>query len=596
VSPFPTNFSNLPGREILARSQAVKRTWPFVLDLCVAGIGLAFFYAIVRIGMFWAGRYEPELVIDLNPRSLPLYAFYSIVRVGLAYLLSLAFAISYGYIAAYNRRVELFMIAVLDILQSIPVLSFLPPVMLAMIALFPTRQLGVEMGAIVLIFTGAVWNLAFSFYASLKSIPRELIEATNIYRFSPLQRFLQLELPYAAIGLVWNSIMSVAGAWFTLMACEMLHLGARSFGLPGLGSYLQTAADQDNGLAIAYGLGTMILIIIATDQLVWRPLIAWSDKFKFEQVESSKRTSSPVLHLLTHSNALAGLLRHTAKPLSESVYKHLARRRADRLHRFAIAEPEATPKPSLAVNLFRFVFFAAAAAVVAYAAFQAVLLLKPLPGSEYLHIAHGALITFLRVNLSLLLAAAWTIPAGVAIGFNPRLAKIAQPIAQIVASVPAIALFPILLLALVRLGGGMGIGSIALMLLGTQWYILFNVIAGAMAIPSDLKEVATLFRFSRIQRWKTVILPGIFPFLITGMVTASGGAWNASIFAEYFPVKGQILQTTGLGQQISAATAAGQFAVLLLCTLVMSLMVVTTNRLVWRRLFRLAETRYKLEG
>jgi NitT/TauT family transport system permease protein len=594
VSPFPENFSNLPGREILARSQAVKRTWPFILDLGVAGIGLAIFYAIVRIGMFWAGRVEPEIVISLNPRSLPLYAFYSIVRIGLAYLLSLLFAISYGYIAAYNRRAELFMIAVLDILQSIPVLSFLPPVMLAMIALFPTRQLGVEMGAIVLIFTGSVWNLAFSFYSSLKSIPRELIEATSIYRFSRFQRLAQLELPYSAIGLVWNSIMSVAGAWFALIACEMFHIGARSFGLPGLGSYLQTAADAGNGLAITYGLGVIILIIIATDQLVWRPLIAWSDKFKFEQVESSKRVSSPVLHLLTHSQALAGLVRHTATPLSENLYRHLAHRRTQRLHQIASLEPEYRPKVSARVTLLRAVLLTAAAAAIGYAAFQAVLLLRPLPRAEYLHIAHGALITFLRVNVSILLAAAWTIPVGVAIGFNPRLAKLAQPIAQIAASVPATALFPILLLALVRLGGGIGLASIVLMLLGTQWYILFNVIAGAMAIPSDLKEVATLFRFSRLQRWKTVILPGIFPFLITGMVTASGGAWNASIFAEYFSIQGRVLQTTGLGAQINAATSSGQFAVLLLCTIVMSLMVVTTNRLLWRRLFRLAETKYKL--
>ncbi|HWZ52937.1 MAG TPA: ABC transporter permease subunit [Granulicella sp.] len=591
---FPPSFTNIPGREILARSQAVKRTWPFVLDLTVAAIGLACFYAVVRIAMFWAGRVEPEIVISLDPRSLPLYAFYSIVRIGLAYLLSLLFAISYGYIAAYNRRAELFMIAVLDILQSIPVLSFLPPVMLAMIALFPTRQLGVEMGAIVLIFTGSVWNLAFSFYSSLKSIPKELIEATTIYRFSRVQRLLQLELPYSTIGLIWNSIMSVAGAWFALIACEMFHIGPRAFGLPGLGSYLQTAADHGSGLAIAYGLGVMILIIVATDQLVWRPLIAWSDKFKFEQVESSKRVDSPILHLLTHSKALRGLQRHTAAPLSENLYRQLAQRRTARLHQLAEQEPQ--PAPAKRVNLLRAALFLAAAAVVLYAALQAIALLRPLPASQYLHIAHGALATFLRVNLSLLLAAAWTIPVGVAIGFNPRLARIAQPFAQIAASVPATALFPILLLALVRLGGGIGIGSIVLMLLGTQWYILFNVIAGAMAIPSDLKEVATLFRFSRLQRWKTVILPGIFPFLITGMVTASGGAWNASIFAEYFSIQGRVLQTTGLGAQINAATGSGQFAVLLLCTIVMSLMVVTTNRLVWRRLFRLAETRYKLEG
>jgi NitT/TauT family transport system permease protein len=374
------------------------------------------------------------------------------------------------------------------------------------------------------------------------------------------------------------------------MACEMFHLGSRDFRLPGLGSYLQTAADAGNGVAIAWGLTAMILIIVATDQLVWRPLIAWSDKFKFEQVESSKRITSPILHLLTQSNAIASLGRHTLTPLTESLYPRLAKLRLARLHQRAIVKPHHRWQ----VIGLRVVVLIVIAIAVIFAAFQAIVLLRALPLAEYLHILKGALATFLRVNLSLLLASAWTIPVGVAIGSNPRLARLAQPLAQIAASVPATALFPVLLLALVRLGGGMGIGSIALMLLGTQWYILFNVIAGAIAIPSDLKEVATLFHFSTVQRWKTVILTGIFPFLITGLVTASGGAWNASIIAEYFPIKGQILQTTGLGAIISEATGGGKFPVLLLATIVMSLMVVTTNRLVWRPLFRLAETRYKL--
>jgi NitT/TauT family transport system permease protein len=579
-----------PLQHPFARSLVTVRTWPFFIDVGIAACLLATFFALVHMGSYWLGTPIPVVPISHSVSALPVYAFYSIVRIGIAYLLSLAFAITYGYIAAYNRRAEKVMIAVLDILQSIPVLSFLPPVMLAMIALFPTRQLGVEMGAIVLIFTGSVWNMAFSFYSSLKSIPKELKEATNIYCFSRVQRLFQLELPYAAIGLIWNSIMSVAGAWFFLMACEMFHLGSRDFRLPGLGSYLQTAADAGNGVAITWGLTVMILIIVATDQLVWRPLIAWSDKFKFEQVESSKRITSPILHLLTQSNALASLSRHTLDPLSEGLYARLAKRRLAKLDQLAVVRPESR----LRHVVVRIVVLIVVACAVLYASFQAVVLLRPLPAAEYLHIFQGAIATFLRVNLSLLLASAWTIPVGVAIGSNPRLAKLAQPLAQIAASVPATALFPVLLLALVRVGGGMGIGSIALMLLGTQWYILFNVIAGAIAIPSDLKEVATLFRFSRVQRWKTVILPGIFPFLITGLVTASGGAWNASIIAEYFPIKGEILKTVGLGAIISEATGGGRFPILLLATIVMSLMVVTTNRLVWRPLFRLAETRYKL--
>jgi len=592
VNPLHVSVSYARGRETLANSRVLQRTWPFVLDLCVAAIGLAIFYAIVRVGMLWAGPPSEQMVVSLSRRALPLYAFYSIVRIFLAYLLSLVFAVSYGYLAAYNKRVESFMIAALDILQSIPVLSFLPPVMLAMVALFPTRHFGVELGAILLLFTGAVWNMAFSFYSSLKSIPRELREAADINRFSWVQRLVQLELPFAAIGLVWNSVMSVAGAWFTLMACEMFHFGSKDFRLPGLGSYLQTAADENNGRAIAWGLITMVAIIVVIDQVIWRPLILWSDKFKFEQVESSKHVRSPILHLLTNSNVAAAIARRTTEPFNEKVYIALAKRRKEKLARLE-AQPAAYD--GYGSTVLRWVLLGAGAAVVLFAAERAVGLVRPVTGAAYLHLLAGAVATFLRVNLSLLLAAAWTIPVGVAIGSRPQLARVAQPLAQILASVPATALFPVILLALVRLGGGMGLGSIALMLLGTQWYILFNVIAGAMAIPTDLKEVATLFRFSKVERWKKVILPGIFPFLITGMVTASGGAWNASIFAEYFTLNGKALKTLGLGEQINEATANGQFPIILLGTILISLMVVTTNRLLWRRLYRLAETRYRLD-
>jgi NitT/TauT family transport system permease protein len=592
VNPLHVNVSYARGRETLANSRVLQRTWPFVMDVCVAAIGLAIFYAIVRIAMLWAGPPSEQMVVSLSRRALPLYAFYSVVRIFLAYILSLVFAVSYGYLAAYNKRVESFMIAALDILQSIPVLSFLPPVMLAMVALFPTRHVGVELGAILLLFTGAVWNMAFSFYSSLKSIPRELREAADINRFSWVQRLVQLELPFAAIGLVWNSVMSVAGAWFTLMACEMFHFGSKDFRLPGLGSYLQTAADENNGRAIAWGLITMVAIIVAIDQVIWRPLILWSDKFKFEQVESSKHVRSPILHLLTNSNVVAAIARRTTEPFNEKVYIALAKRRKEKLAR-ETAHP--ATHEGYASTVLTWVLLGAGAAVVLFAAERAVGLVRPVTGAAYLHLLAGAVATFLRVNLSLVLAAAWTIPVGVAIGSRPQLARVAQPLAQILASVPATALFPVILLALVRLGGGMGLGSIALMLLGTQWYILFNVIAGAMAIPTDLKEVATLFRFSKVERWKKVILPGIFPFLITGMVTASGGAWNASIFAEYFTLNGKTLTTLGLGEQINAATASGEFPIILLGTILISLMVVTTNRLLWRRLYRLAETRYRLD-
>lgn len=575
-------------RPTLSRSLVFERTWPFVLDLAVGACGLALFYAVLRLAQYWMGH--PVAAVNISPSAamLPLYAFYSLMRIAIAYLLSLFFAIAYGYLAAYWPRAEGFMIAVLDILQSIPVLSFLPGVMLAMVSLVPGRQLGIEMGAVLLIFTGQVWNMAFSFYSSLKSLPRELLEACSVYRFSAWQRFWQLELPFAAIGLVWNSIVSVAGGWFFLMACEMFVLGDRDFRLPGLGSYLQTAAGSGDIHGMLWGSATMILIIVATDQLIWRPAIAWTDKFKFEQTESDGRVRSPILDALRHSNVLGWIRNTTVSPLSERIYAGVWRRRRRR-------EPAERSSTKGRTSRFAATFAAlAVAAAVAFAAARAIEPLRQVRSAEFLYLLEGAAATFFRVNAALAISSAWAIPVGVAIGFHPRLARVAQPLAQIAASYPATAIFPILLIGLVRMGGGLGIGSIALMLLGTQWYILFNVIAGAIAIPSDLKEVAALYRFSSWQRWRDLILPGIFPYLITGLITASGGAWNASIIAEYFHLHGRTLQTLGLGAQISSASDHGQFSILLLATILMALMVVTVNRFVWRPLYRLAETKYRL--
>jgi NitT/TauT family transport system permease protein len=482
------------------------------------------------------------------------------------------------------------MVAVLDILQSIPVLSFLPPVVLAMVALVPGHQMGIEMGVILLIFTGQVWNLAFSFYSSLKSIPREMVEASRIYRYSAWQRFWQLEMPYATIGLVWNSIVSVAGGWFALIFCETFTMGDRNFQLPGLGSFIQTATYAGDVRALVDGIITVILIVVATDQLLWRPLIAWSDKFKFEQVESTDRVTSPILELLQRSrlSALPGRLWTRCE---EPIYRRMARSQECRVVQ-PLDEDAKGGKGSLGL----WALAVAAGAAVCWGAAQAVPMLRTVTWPDLQLLLEGAAATFLRVNASLLISAAWTVPVGVAIGFSPKIARFVQPLAQILASVPATAFFPILLMGLVKIGGGLGIGSIALMLLGTQWYILFNVIAGAMSIPSDLREVSTLYHFTRWQRWTKLILPGIFPYLITGMVTASGGAWNASVMAEYSHVKDRTLETIGLGAQIDAATDSGRFPILLLATILISLMVVTMNRLVWRRLYRLAETRYKLEG
>ena len=580
-----------------AQSVVRVRSWSLLIDLAVFVSVIAFFYVFSVIARYWFAAPVAQAQILRSPRALPLYAFYSLVRMFVAYAFSLAFALSYGYIAAYNKRVEALMIAVLDILQSIPVLSFLPGVMLATVAIFPSRQLGLELGSIILIFTGQVWNIAFSFYSSLKAIPRELLEATRIYRFSRLQRLLQLELPFSTIGLVWNSMVSFAAGWFTLMLCEMFTLNQRDFRLPGLGSYLQTAASNGDTQAMVWGLVALIGVIVLLDQLLWRPLILWSDKFKFEQVETVAPPRSPLLAMLRNSTML-----HTARvwiisPLSERLVQYLA------------SQPELQPecprpegqrssagKSASRTNLIAVLAGALFVAFALYALVQAGLLLSTVSRADLHQTLRAAGATLLRVTLSLLIALAWTVPAGVAIGFHPRLSRYAQPLAQIAASVPATALFPIILLGLIRMGGGINTASIILMLLGTQWYILFNVIAGALAIPGDMRDVADIFRFNMRERWMTVILPGIFPYLVTGLVTASGGAWNASIVAEYFRLHDHTYSTLGLGAQINHATDSGNQSLLLLSTVIMAAMVVTINRLLWKPLFRLSERRYRLDS
>jgi NitT/TauT family transport system permease protein len=555
-------------------------------DLPVMLASLALFYSLMSLARYWTSPLNAQAAIDLRPSALPKYALFSVARITIAYMFSLAITLVYAYVAAHNKKAERLLIPLLDTLQSIPVLSFLPGVMVSMVALFPTRQLGVELGSILLIVTGQVWNMTFSVYSSIKNIPRELLEATQIYRLSWWQKFLQLELPYAAIGLVWNSMMSVAGAWFFLMACEMFVLGNRDLRLPGLGSYLQTAANAGDTRAILWGLAVMIAVIVLIDQLVWRPIIAWSEKFKFEQVEAYQTPRSPIFDFLRRSRILHGATQTFVAPLAETMALRFA-------NTANVSAPERR-KSAVRTWLARAVAVAALIALI-YAMVQMARMLGMLSGSDIGAILRGTGATFLRVELTLVLAGIWTIPAGVFIGSRPRLAAIAQPVAQIAASVPATALFPIVMLFLIRIGGGLGIGSIILLLLGTQWYILFNVIAGASAIPTDLKEVCNVFHLGKVERWRKLILPAIFPYLVTGFVTASGGAWNASIVAEYFRFHGQTISTTGLGALISRATDNGNFPLLLGATVVMALLVVTVNRLLWRRLYALASSRYKLE-
>ena len=525
--------------------------------------------------------------ISLSPLALPWYALLSVGRMAAAYFLSLVFSLFYGYAAARNRTARTVLMPLLDVLQSVPILSFLPIVLLSLSAVLP-QAFAAELAAIVLIFTSQAWNMTFSFYQSLTTIPSELREAAAVFRFDPWLRFKTVELPCAAIGLLWNSMMSWSGGWFFLMAAEIFHVGPRDFRLPGLGAYLQTAANENNLHAVFLGVVTLVGVIVLLDQFVWRPLIAWSDRFKMDMVEGDEPPSSWFLHLLSRSWLVEQFGTRVWRPFSEWVDRGFQRRA-----RGVIASPEISGEAGssrLAIGILIGLLL-----VALYGSYRAAALLVTLSASTWIELGKGIVATFLRVSVALAITLIWTIPVGVFIGTNRRLATILQPVVQVVASIPATALFPVVLLALLQFPGGLNIAAVLLMLMGTQWYLLFNVIAGAAAIPQDLRYTTDLLRLSSVDRWRTLILPALFPYIITGAITASGGAWNASIVAEYVEFGGQTHKTLGVGAMIASATSAGDYALLLAGTLALVVTVVLINRTFWRRLYRLAEERYRME-
>ncbi|MEO8892398.1 MAG: ABC transporter permease subunit, partial [Coleofasciculaceae cyanobacterium] len=427
---------------------------------------------IVNTASKFGGNYDYKLEIKTSLDVLPAYTAQTLLRMTAAYFLSLIFTLIYAYSAYRSKVISIILIPLLDILQSIPVLSFLPGVVLALIAIFPGQRIGVELASIILIFTGMTWNMTFSFYQSLCGIPQELIEAARIYRLNSWQRFLTVELPSGAIGLVWNSVMSVAGGWFFLIAIESFTLGDKDFRLPGLGSYLGAAASKGDFGAIAWGLLILISVIILIDFLIWRPLIAWVEKFKFETVESQNTPQSFVLNFFRRSPTLRIFTNRVWKPLGLAFEQGIQQ----------IPPQISQNNPNKILPIIQWInwlFLSGVTIIVLWGTWEAALLMRVLNWADWQKVVTGAIFTALRVIIALALSLAWTVPVGVTIGRNPRLAKILQPIVQIAASVPATALFPVILLGLAQIGGGLQIGSIALMLLGTMWYVLFNVIAGA---------------------------------------------------------------------------------------------------------------------
>ena len=551
----------------------------------------ALLYSLVGVGKEWNGILRPKVDIDLSPLALPKYTFFSLVRGFVAYAISLVFTIVYGYVAAYNKKAEKVMIPLLDILQSIPVLGFLPTLVLAFVAIFPTSNIGLELAAVIMIFTGQVWNMTFSFYNSLRSIPTELRETARVYKLGWWRRFTQLELPYSAMGLIWNSMMSMAGGWFFLTINEAFVLGTKDFRLPGIGSYMSVAISQGNVPAMIYAIIAMTTMIVLVDQVFWRPIVAWAQKYKFEDTEASETEKSFVLDLLRESK----LLKFASERVWEPVFSYVSLRVTNGIIAFEKREviSPVNVGPFLK-KISGWIVTALMFAVILLGAWKMFSLFAELNFAEWLTIFSRLLYTFIRVFVAVVIGTVFMIPIGVAIGLNPKLSRVLQPVAQVAASFPAPMLFPLVILALSGAGIGIEVGAVVLMLLGTQWYILFNVIAGAMAIPQDLREVAYVSRLTQWQTWKRLILPGIFPSLVTGWVTATGGAWNASIVAEYVHFGDKILVATGLGSTITNATDSGNFGILAASVLVMAATVVLINKLFWKKLYRIAETQFSL--
>jgi NitT/TauT family transport system permease protein len=558
------------------------------IDLLVL-LGLAgVLFGIIDLAQRWTGQHQTAVTIELSPWYLPQYTFLSLSRGLLAYLLSLGFTLVYGYWAAKDRVAERVLVPVLDILQSIPVLGFLPALVIGLAALFPGSNIGVELASVIMIFTGQAWNMTFSFYHSVKSVPHEQNEVATLFRFNWWQRFKWVELPFSTVGLVWNSMMSMAGGWFFLILCEDFNLKGQDFRtdfrLPGIGSYMQEAIYAERVDAMVWAIVAMVLMIVALDQLLWRPVVVWAQKFRVEEGGDQDVASSWFLNWLRRSQILTHFLRL------------VHRWRLEREPRALQTKQEETPSspPSNWLSSISLVGFLALLAILLYAAYRLTVLLKPLYLEDWLRTLGGAGLTLGRVLLSTFLGTIWALPAGIAIGLSPRLSRILQPVVQVVASFPAPMLYPLVMAALSLAGIPFGWSSMVLMLMGTQWYILFNVIAGAMALPADLREAARSYRLSTWQRFKVLYFPGVFPHLVTGWVTAAGGAWNASIVVEYLDMPGRSLQTFGLGALIHEAAENLQYDRLALSILVMGVVVVIFNKTVWKPLYGLAELRYSL--
>ena len=576
---------------------AAVRTWPLSLGQKGA---LPNFYDIVLFALIAAafaalahGAREMEAPlasldlapVTLDPAKLPEYALRTTLRMFAAILASLAFTFVAATLAAKSRKAELIIIPALDILQSVPVLGFLTFTVVFFMGLFPGRQLGAECAAIFAVFTAQAWNMAFSFYQSLRTVPRDLDEVSRHFRLSPWLRFWRLEVPFAAPGLIWNTMMSMSGGWFFVVASEAISVGSTNVKLPGIGSWLAVAIEQKDIAAVAMAVAAMALVILVYDQLLFRPIVAWADKFRFEQTAAQQRPRSWVYDIVRRTR----LLRRISAPVKRGFL------RVARL-RLPVFEGRSRKIPRWVARVSDIAWFLIVLAAASYSAWAAAGYLRSTLGPDDVIGAVGlGVLTLVRVAVLIVIASLIWVPIGVWIGLRPWAAEVVQPLAQFLAAFPANVLFPIVVVAIVTFRLSPDVWLSPLMVLGTQWYILFNVVAGASAFPTDLREVSALYRLRSWQWWRKVILPGIFPYYVTGALTASGGSWNASIVAEVASWGDTRLEAAGLGAFIAHATEAGDYPRVVLGIVVMAVFVVVINRLLWRRLYALAERRTRLD-
>ncbi|WP_374421959.1 ABC transporter permease [Chromobacterium sp.] len=565
-----------------------KRLIPNRWDLIAFPLLLGFLLmATTGIRETWAPLTALQTVpITLDPANLPEYALRTTLRMLAAMAAALVFTLIYGTLAAKSRRAGLLLVPILDILQSVPVLGYISFTVTFFLALFPGRVLGAEFAAIFAIFTSQAWNMTFSFYQSLRTVPRDLEEVSVNLRLTPWQKFWKLEVPFSMPGMIWNMMMSMSGGWFFVVASEAITVGDKTVTLPGVGSYLAMAIQNKNLAAVGWVILTMTVVIIIYDQFLFRPMVAWADKFRLEDTASQSAPESWVLNLIQRTRAIQQLL----KPFSK-LLRVLARLRLDyRLPQGLHSEAQTPVSRGIDV-----VWWLLVAVLGLLASWKLVTFIHSEVGaSEVLRVLGLGLITLLRVSLLILLASLVWVPLGVYIGLRPALAEKIQPLAQFLAAFPANLLFPVFVVFIVHFKLSPDIWLSPLIVLGTQWYILFNVVAGASAFPNDFREASANFRIRGWQWWRQVMLPGIFPYYVTGAITASGGAWNASIVSEYVSWGDDKLAAHGLGAYIAQTTAAGDYPKILLGIAVMSLFVVLFNRLLWRPMYAIAENKLRL--